>query len=47
VLKMQICVTRPQCVNKIALPIGWKICCWYLAVTVLRVRCSLYGQCRL
>ena len=32
--------------NKIALSVGWKICCLYLAVTFLRVRCALYGQCR-
>jgi len=32
--------------NKIALGFGWKICCWYLVVNFLRVRCSLYGQCR-
>jgi len=31
--------------NKIALRVGWKICCWYLVVTSLRVRCSLSGQC--
>jgi len=32
--------------NKIALCLGWKICSWYLVVTFMRVRCSLYGQCR-
>jgi len=32
--------------NKIALRAGWKICCWYLVVTLLRMRCSLYGQWR-
>jgi len=32
--------------NKIALRVGWKICCWYLVVIFLRVRCSFYGQCR-
>jgi len=34
-----------KCNNKIALRVGWKICCWYLVVIVLRVRCSLYSQC--
>jgi len=29
--------------NKVALRVGWKICCWYLVVTILRVLCSLYG----
>jgi len=27
--------------NKIALRVGWKICCWYLVVNFLKVRCSL------
>jgi hypothetical protein len=31
--------------DKMALRVGWKICS-YLVVTFLRVRCSLYGQCR-
>jgi len=31
--------------NKIALRVWWKICCWYLVLMFLRVRCSLYGQC--
>jgi hypothetical protein len=32
--------------NKIALRVGWKICCWYLAVVTLwRARRCLYGQC--
>jgi len=33
--------------NIIALRVGWKICCWYLVVTFLRVRFSLCGQCGL
>ena len=33
--------------NKIAFCVGWKICSCYLVVTFLRVRCSLYGQCRI
>jgi len=32
--------------NKIALCVGCNICCWYLVVISLRVRCCLYGQCR-
>ena len=27
--------------NKISLRVGWKICCWYLVVTFLRMKCSL------
>jgi hypothetical protein len=32
--------------NKIALSVGWKICCCYLVATLLRVGCSLHGQCK-
>jgi hypothetical protein len=30
--------------SKMALHVGWKICCWYPVVTFLKVRCSLNGQ---
>ena len=43
---MIFCILNIEHTNKIAVYVGWVTCCWYVVVTFLRARCSLYGHCR-